>query len=328
MSETTLGSLVADHPHLSPVAEDAARRGIRVGRLLSAGGYGAVFAASAPGQGGCVLKVAGVEFAGPQDIRDGDNGPFRDALPRSVYGIRSPSLTGPLGTCAPATLEQASLLLGQACLRQQRAGAGCPLARLLLVLQLGGRAAALFERLRGPCLRSLLAEAPQEARAAVPAIARALLLLHDTFGGHGDLKPEHIFLDDGRVVFIDPLPEQCEWAGSLGYALPLFGPDQGRLKDLGGMAAILAELWGGTVGWDERFVYRVANLHNGRFSCRGFELGHVLSRMQEGTASVPPAVRSWILEAGQGLVAAEGPEWCRGRLEALEIAVRQELPGP
>jgi hypothetical protein len=329
MSEVTWQSLTATHPPLARVAEAAAGQGLQVGRLLGAGGYGAVFEATAPAWGECVLKVAGVEFSGASDVQDGELGPYRESLPHSLYGIRGSSLTGPLFASAPASLEAASSLLQEACRRQEAAGADSPLARLLAWLNLGGRPAALFERLRGTSLRTLPTHAPDAARATVPALTRALMRLHESFGGHGDLKPEHVFVDDGRVTFIDPLPEGVEWVGSLGYALPIAGgADDGPLRDLASLAAILAELWGGTVGWDGQFVYCVANLRNGRFRCPGFELADGLQRMREGTTSVPVPIRAWILDIGQvifedwtaaGGGSRRGPDRCRERLEALAL---------
>jgi hypothetical protein len=338
MSDTTLQSLTFDLPHLAPVAEEAAQQGIQVGRLLGAGGYGAVFEAISPGWGECVLKVAGVEFAGPKDILDGEHGPYRDSLPHSLYGISGPSATGPRLPSAPASLEQAGSLLEDACRRQQDQGAEWPLARLFAVLRLGGRPAALFERLHGRSLRSLLADAREKAQATVPVLVRALTLLHDTFGAHGDLKPDHVFVDDGRVVFIDPLPEKSGWIGSLGYALPFmyYEMDNGRLKDLGSLAAMLAELWGGSVGWDKPLARCMANLNNDRFSCREFELTHVLDRMRDGTAAVPLPMQSWILDIGQAFLdywtiadaaPRRDPGWCRGQLEALALRFgATELP--
>jgi hypothetical protein len=332
MVKPTLESLSADYPGLAPIAPDAAKQDIRVGRLLGAGGYGGVFEATSPRWGKSVLKIAGVEFAGPARIHSGEMGPYRDPLPHSVYGISGPSCTGPLLPSAPATLEQANSLLKEACRRQQRVEAGGPLARLYALLDLDGRAAALFERLHGKSLRSLLAAAPGEARAQIPAIVRSLMQLHDTFGEHGDLKPDHIFLENGEARFIDPLPEKSGWIGSVGYALPfmIWGLESGRLKDLGSLAAILAELWGGTVGWDEELIHCMANLNNGRFRCSGFKIEHVLDRMRDGTTAVSPPVRSWILEIGQGIldtcrVADTGPPgdpgWCRSRLKALASAL-------
>jgi hypothetical protein len=332
MVQATLESLIVEYPGLAPVVADAAKQDIRVGRLLGAGGYSGVFEATSPRWGESVLKIAGLEFAGPVLIDVGELGPYRGPLPHSVYHISGPSKTGPLFPSAPATLEQANWLLEGACRRQQRVEAGDPLARLHALLDLDGRAAALLERLHGQSLRSLLAAAPGEARGLIPAMVRALMVLHDTFGEHGDLKPDHIFVENSEVRFIDPLPEESGCIGSLGYALPcmVWGLASGRLKDLGSLAAILAELWGGTVGWDEELILRMANLKNGRFACRDFKVEHVLDRMRDGTTAVPPPVRSWILDIGQGIldtlrVADTGrpgdPGWCRSRLEALASAL-------
>ena len=79
MPERTLESLTLEHPQLEPVSSDAAAQGIQVGRLLGAGGYGAVFEARSAKFAECVIKIAGVEFAGKEPDANGEMGPFRDA---------------------------------------------------------------------------------------------------------------------------------------------------------------------------------------------------------------------------------------------------------
>lgn len=333
MPEITLAAFTETFPHLAIIAKDANQQRMEVCRLLGAGGYGAVFEARAPGEVDCVLKIAGIEFAGARTIHTGEMGPYRDAVPGSLFTITGPSPTGPLYPSAPVSVEQACSLLEEAWQRQQQVNGDIPLPRLFALFHLGGRPAVLLERLRGPSLTSLLAETPKKAQAVLPAVVQALLQLHNTFGKHGDLKPDHIFVETDRVVFIDPLPENDQWVGSLGYTVPSPGieRDGGLLRDLGSLAAILAECWGGNVGWDEGFVRCLANLHNGRFRCRGFQLSQGLDRMREGTRAVPSPVRSWILEIGQEIFrdpfrgAAEqpvGPAWCRERLGWLASALK------
>jgi serine/threonine protein kinase len=309
MSSMTLDALIIEHPWLRAVVNDATLQGIQVGRLLGTGGFGSVFEASSDDWGQCVIKIAGVEF-GDKEIHDGEMGPYRDAMPGSLYFITGPSLTGPLFPCAPASLKQASSLLEKACRRQQEIKAkDCPLARLLAFKSLGNRPVALFERLHAPSLRSLMLGAPDKARLAIRPIVQSLIQLHKTFGKHGDLKPDHIFVDDSSVMFIDPLGENEVCMGSLGYALPYVGRKNiGDIQDLGGMAAILAELWGGSVHWDEELINSLANIMNGRFSYRNFKVTHILDRMREGTITVPAPIRSWILDIGQIIV----DDWSMG----------------
>ena len=82
-------------------------------------GTGLCLKATSPTWGKCVLKIAGVEFAGTKEVRDGEIGIYRNVLPHSLYGISGPSQTGPLLPPAPATLEQAGSLLENACRRQK-----------------------------------------------------------------------------------------------------------------------------------------------------------------------------------------------------------------
>jgi hypothetical protein len=239
--------------------------------------------------------------------------------------MASYSLTRTPVPSSPATLEEASSLLAEICRRQQRLHVGRPLARLLGLLSLGGRTVALFERLQGPSLRSVLASSSPQAQAAAPALVRALIRLHDDFGSHGDLKPEHVFLDGGEVAFIDPLPERGEWIGTPGYVPPMHRG--GRPDDLGSLAAILAELWGGTLGWRDWFRRRRVYWETGD--------ERYLEMLREGAFGAPAPIRQWIEEVGQKILdcrelrdawSSQTVRWCRGRLEALAVALGEPQP--
>jgi hypothetical protein len=246
--------------------------------------------------------------------------------------IEQVSLTGPFVLQGPKTLEEAAVLLEQASARQLRFAGALPLAKVFQVVDLGGFPAALCERAPGKSLRSLIAEEPERARQVMPSVAQALADLHDTFGEHGDFKPDHVFVAQEEVVLIDPLGEKSAWIGSIGYVLPcgLLRPAGTPIADLAGLASVLAEVWGGTVGWDGRLVYCLINHFNGRFSW-GLSLVQVRERMCEGLQGVPAPIRSWILEVGQRILntwelqeARSLPDagWCRGQLGALVRRLR------
>jgi hypothetical protein len=308
------------------VAADARRRGLAVGPLLGTGGYAVVVEAVSPQHGPCALKVPWVTPA--------DEHP--DAVPagRGPNRIEQVSETGPFVLTGPRTLDEAAALLERACARQRRSGDAGPLARLHEVVELGGRPAALLERAPGESLRSSVDGDPARARRVMPGVARALQALHDAFGGHGDLKPDHIFVDGDEVRFVDPLGDDSEWMGSIGYALPFVAQTAGPLAaDLAALAAVLAEVWGGTVGWDGRLAYALVNQLNGRFG-RYLPPEQVLARMREGLRGVPPPVASWVLEVGRTVLrvrpaagghATPDAAWCRARLSAL-AAMRPDGP--
>jgi hypothetical protein len=320
----TLATLATEHADLRRVASDAERHGLTVGRLLGTGGYGLVFEAASQQHGPCALKVPWVSPAdGHPDVVKPGRGPNR---------VEQISLTGPFVLEGPKTLEEAAALLHQACARQLRFGRTRPLAGVLQVVDLGGFPAALLERVPGRSLRRLIAEDQERARQVMPGVAQALLDLHDTFGEHGDFKPDHAFVAQEEVVLIDPLGEKSDWVGSIGYVLPCgpLRPEGAPVADLAGLASALAEVWGGSLGWDGRLVHCLLNQFNGRFS-RGLSLDEVLERMREGLQGVPAPIRSWILEVGgtilstwnlQGAQALPDAPWCRGHLRALRTMVR------
>jgi hypothetical protein len=319
----------AGHPFLGRVADDTARQGLAVGKLLGMGGYAVIFEAVCPGHGPCVLKVPCVTL---HDYHLDALG-----LARGPNRLIQLSVTGPFELVAPDSLEEAGALLERACARQRDAGCGRPLARLLDVLSLGELPAALLERAPGISLRSLMATAADDACQSFPSITRALADLQQTFGWHGDLKPDHVFLANGEVVFIDPLTGEDEWHGSIGYILPSLWRaehDWLGLRDLAALAAMLAEAWGGDVGWDGHFLYRLINLFNGRFG-RGIELAAIPQEMQHRLWSVPPSLQEWILEVTEAIlqtwelpspVTLRDSAWCRGRLDALAKCYPRFLP--
>jgi hypothetical protein len=305
------------------VAADVAGHGLTVGEMLGAGGYAVAFAADCVQNGPCVLKVPCLPLY------------EEPGLPRTIgggppYRVWEVTPTGPFSLDGPRSLQEAARLLQDACEQQRVTRCGRPLARLLDVFTLGGQPAALYERAPGRSLRALMAADPDAARAAIPAIAIDLFLLHESFGRHKDLKPDHIFVNGTEVVFIDPLPRQGDWLGTLGYLLPA-GPwrvPEEPLEDLAALAAIIAEVWGAQVGWNERFVRELLNSINGRFGTpvNPLRILEILEKMREDFRPVvPPSLREWVLEVTRTVLRTwvlSGPMlpesgWSRAQLETL-----------
>ena len=296
MREHTLTSIARDAGHLAKVAEAAERRGLNVGRLVGMGGHAAVFEAHPEGRDRCVLKVP---WSTPRPTGDL---PSELPLGHGPARVDPVSPTGPFALRGPLGTDEAEAILRDSCARQGRTGAGRPLALLLDVLDLAGVTVALYERVWGDTLAARIHYCPEDARLLVPRLARALRELHRTFGGHGDLKPAHIYWTQEGPVFIDPLGPSA-YIGSVGYALPCClgadGPDDGdplRVRDLGALAQILAEMWGGSLGWDGQLVHAIANCGRGRFD-RGLDPESVRRTMDEGTAAIPTELRRWTREA-------------------------------
>jgi hypothetical protein len=201
----------------------------------------------------------------------------------------------------------------------------------------------LLERLRGESFATLDRAL---ARQAIPALCHAVVALHETYGVHGDLKPPHVYLEGDEVVLIDPVGEG-EWIGSVGYSLGLppwgslkgmtqkaqdahlavfgVGPmsrevleEVSRLRDLGALAAIVAELYEGSLRWDRGVLYGLGD-GPGR---AGLECSVLWSAMEEGTQPVPEPYRTWVLSAAEsalGVWQGRRPEpgWCRQMLTRL-----------
>lgn len=171
--------------------------------------------------------------------------------------------------------SDASQFLKKVVVWQQALPADLPLARALGSRKIEGHHTALYELLQGPPLRSALpltsdgvlghsdfadnhGSAP--AWTALAQLTEAVLALHEFGVRHGDLKPEHVFLESGTCRLLDPLPTPLApryqqdpgstWLGSPGYALHA---QSAALRDLQGLAAIGIELFGIEPGWREAF---------------------------------------------------------------------------
>jgi len=94
-----------------------------------------------------------------------------------------------------------------------------------------------------------------------------LFQLHKEFGPHGDLKPETILLSDNleRVMFKDPVTIS---QGTVGYSVPrrriISYSDEASIEsacltDLGAICAIITEMYGGNLGWDENLFREMSN---------------------------------------------------------------------
>ena len=326
MDRLTLTEIGEDFGALSAAAREAEAQGLRVGLLLGLGGYSAVFEAHPEGLDPCVLKIPWVHHGIEEhpDVTARAHGPNR---------IRLVSLTGPFVLGAPRSLNEAARLLTAACIRQRERVGPVPLARLLRTVDLAGLPGALIERVHGSDFRRLMTYHGDDARASLPQLAGALAHLHETFGGHGDLKPEHIFLSDSGVKFIDALCD-AEWVGSVGYTLGRVGqrfstggPEEeeaDRLTDLAALAAMIFELWGAYPEWDGRLAYLIANQGNGRFGS-GLDWEAVEARFLEAGTVLPVAYQGWTASVGGAYFAAlRGEElppegWGAGRLAELTM---------
>ena len=314
---------------ISRLAAAAKKQGYHVKELVGSGGYGLVFTLSASPYPGCVLKIPWVS---PENYR---------VYPRvhpTGYGpsqiVQHGGATGPMGPAGIKTLAEAETLLQEVCERQAKLGPECPLARLYATPRFAGHLTACFEHLEGPDLRWFLQFEPGEAPAQIPAIAEALQTLHMTFGPHGDLKPAHIFLTPQGARFIDPVLQP--WVGSVGYSLPVsemvFGKqladmtkehvDEYRyVGDLAALVAILVEVWGGNLGWDDMLGVNAANWGNGsRFGGNGPEAA--FTEGEERIQVLPPALRGWALSVleiffAQTSVTILKAGWCQRKLQEL-----------
>jgi len=326
------------------ILEDIDRSGWRVGELIGAGGYGGVFDAFAPDAPPCVLKIAGIEFLFLVSER-----------PTELWQSHGPHVVRRLGATGPAFMrgvrsaEVAQKLLVEARRSQAVRGKSLqrrldetmyavhplrrpwpsrlpPLPALVETLDLGGRAAAVYERLRGNSVRQLMGRDRRTAFLALPAIASALYTLHHTHGSHGDVKPDHVFVDGEDVCFVDPLSRDSRSFGTVGYSVP-FGWHR-KVADVLALAATAAEIAGGTVGWNAQTSSRIADRHT-RFG-RGPSLGSELSAaLLSGTEPVPAPLRTWIratiavaIEVIVASDVSENPvfpdrEWADERLAAL-----------
>lgn len=283
---------------LRDVADEALGYQLKVGRVLGAGSYSVVVAAEHPSLGACAVKIPWM------DARRED--PHPDTTDRG-YGplkMEPVSPTGPFMFESVRDLDAARALLRGACTEQQTHGNERPLARLHGVLELPSGPVAVYERIESRAWRDTLRQPGNPPEGAIRATARALLALHRRFGAHGDLKPEHILWSGLDAVFIDPLPASQHWLmGSIGYTLPgLCVPERGRpetrehaLVDLAALAAIIAESYGGTLGWSGRLTYILANRGNGRFG-RGASLEDLRPLAEQGTHAVPSPLRAWVLD--------------------------------
>ncbi|MCZ6690955.1 MAG: phosphotransferase [Planctomycetota bacterium] len=314
----TLADLAAAGQLLGRVAMDAEAQGLEMGRIVAVGGHSVLVAGERENS---VIKIPSV-LAGRGNVSDPrrrGQGPNR---------VRQVSPTGPIVLQGVRTQEQAEELLVAACDRHETA-LSVRLPRLLGRRDLAGVPVAIFEYLRGRSLGDAAPLPPAESGLLIRDVASALGELHDVFGAHGDIKPDHIFLQgpDRMVKFIDPLSHP-HWLGSVGYMLGWHrsaGPDDEEargLRDLGALVAIIAEMHGGDVGWDGGLVYLLANRGNGRFG-RGLDFDRVRDDLRKGLSEVPSRLQSWAMEMGEryldhiegGGIPDKG--YCRGKLKEL-----------
>ena len=286
----TLQELVAEGEFLQALLRESQREGLEIGRLMAIGGYSTVFWATFDGQD-CVLKVP---WFPPNDVNDHPQEVKEGYGPLSIELV---SPTGPFCLRAAQSQEEAAKLLSEVG-DHQRENPSSRLSKLLAVKELGGHQCLLYEPLSAQTLQWKTRYWPEEAKELIPQLAQALGELHATFGPHGDLKPEHVFLTESGPIFIDPLLS-TDWIGSVGYALPLPFRDN-KLRDLGGLAEMIAQMWSASLRWDGSLLYALVNRGNGRFG-RGFDSKRTEEDMLLGTEAIDEPIRQWVRDVGLAL---------------------------
>jgi len=321
---STLDDLLHTADRLRRVRDAALRRRWRVGALLGAGGFGAVFAldgaseeehATVAAEGldpdatdldGWILDGSAIKIpvAWPQ-AEANHTVVAHGAGPHRIVQITE---TGPFVTRGIDGIQQAEAIL-RASAAQQARHSSPVLPEVRLVAELGGVPVAIYERLDAVPLPHLIANYPDTARAALPAIAASLQVLHSTFGHHGDLKPEHVLWDPASesARFIDPLrgADEDAWIGTWGYTLgPVLAPDgtrAGILEDLGALVAIAAATLGHPALWG-RWCHQTINAHNGRFG-RGLAFD-AIEQAVHGVFAAPPIIPGPWLDAASAYLDA------------------------
>ena len=283
-----LEELVSEGQFLESLLSDSKKEGLQIGELLAIGGYCTVFATISDKGQKCVLKVPWLPPCDcaehPQLIEHG-YGPIR---------VELVSPTGPFSLRRAKEGKTAEQLMIEVAVHQ-RQNPSKQLASLLAVINLGGRKCLLYERLEGNNLAWKINYWPEEAKELIPDLARALAELHASFGPHGDLKPEHVFLTNNGPIFIDPLLS-TEWIGSVGYALPFLLPDN-KLRDLAALGQMIAHMWGAGFGWNGSLLHGLVNRNNGRFG-RGYDLEKTEEQMHILTEMIDEPVRQWVRDVG------------------------------
>ena len=284
----TLEELVAEGQFLQSLLAEAKKEELLIKELIAIGGYSTLFAASSSELGKCVLKAPWLP------PKDSDEHPQTVELGYGPLKIELVSPTGPFclrGAKEGKTSEQLMTETAD----HQLQNPSQQLAKLLAVKTLGGRKCMLYERIEGNSLAWKIKYWPEEAKELIADLARALSELHASFGPHGDLKPEHVFLTKNGPIFIDPLLS-TEWLGSVGYALPFMMPDN-KLRDLAALAQMIAQMWGASFGWNGSLLYGLVNRGNGRFG-RGFDLEKTEAQMLLLTEKIDEPIRQWVRDVG------------------------------
>jgi hypothetical protein len=305
-----IDDIIALGARLGALRDAAASRGIEFDRLIGHGGYGVVFAARGPGlappQGATsdgVDAVVKLPLLWPRvyDSRASRHGPGH---------IVQRGETGPFYIDSVHTEAQARALLEAACEAQKRRPCRV-LPAFLGSVEIEGVFAAFFERLPGTSLAQEQPDGPSSLQSFCRNIAVALLDMHATFGPHGDVKPAHIYCSgtDCNVRLLDPLVD-AEWFGSIGYTL---GPNMcsndrekvGRTQDVAALVPILAEIFGGDLGWGRDVLLSLCNRFNGRFG-RGFDVERLRANLERELADVPSPIREWALKVGRDYIGFYG----------------------
>lgn len=155
--------------------------------------------------------------------------------------------------------------------------------------------------------------------------------MHEDFGVHGDLKPEHVLTGfEGELGpwLLDPLgPLAGKLLGTVGWQLPLPGSSPPALSDLVAMAQIVGACWNDALPWTGGLAYSLNNINNGRFG-RGLSLEALRDGLSRAYSEVPEPWRAWAQRSvdrfyaswQRGLWQPENPEdseWIRDHLREL-----------
>jgi hypothetical protein len=207
---------------------------------------------------------------------------------------------GPLVACDNKLdyMESAGAFL-DAVIARQRTTATPVLARFVDRIEIADVGCALYERPAGDNFKHFT----HHLLPHLPAIARALLELHASFGFHGDLHFNHIFVNGvDQVTFTDPLPHPSGLVvGTVGYSLPLppIDPtdprDEGMLlRDVGALVKIAAGSCGWWLRWERHLTRLATAIFKGGFG-NGFWTTDELAASRDQISGIPdPALRGWL----------------------------------
>ena len=207
---------------------------------VSGGAFGQLLVGSAPDGHRVVAKVARRRGGGEDHTqiltRDG-----RLPVHKPAVAVRRGD--DGVSVVAEADGEQLeSVLRNEAAILERDGGRLLPRSFGLWRHEPSGLLTLVMERLDGA-----RPQTPQDVVAVLAALADAVD--RGTFDSHGDVKPEHVFIDAGRVRLCDPAPRFDEpgWRGFTRTYNP--HAYSGAAADVAGCATLLRYLPDTTAGW-------------------------------------------------------------------------------